>query len=500
MNDSKRSYGSNILQDPKKTSPILSNNKQIFVNRTLNFAKVKLVGFDMDHTLALYRQDTFEALAFHETLKKFVAAGYPEELITLKFKPNFIIRGLLVDRDKGNVLKVDTHKYVKIAYHGHRKLTKEERYKLYNSSIFNPEEFESVDTIFSLSEVQLFTEIVHYMSINPGKIEKSYLEVYKDIRTFIDLSHKDGSIKNKVIKNPEHFIKKDKNLAPTLVRLIDSGKKLFVLTNSNYSYSSSILSFLLDNANNDFPHWKDYWKFILVGAGKPGFFLGDQPFFEVIEESNFLKECGNSLDDKKVYHGGNAQLFEQLSKYSGDDILYVGDHIYGDIIRSKGTYNWRTLLIIEELEEEIKRIDASRAKQKLIFDELLRKESIDEELQNIRSAIATNQRQLKKSRIKRDDKKMSLILEENTNLSRNLEEKKQELQELNKSIKYLIEDRQRHMHPVWGEMMKVGLERSRFANQVDSYACLYSSHVSNLRFYSPFKKFISFQETLPHEV
>ena len=70
---------------------------------------------------------------------------------------------------------------------------------------------------------------------------------------------------------------------------------------------------------------------------------------------------------------------------------------------------------------------------------------------------------------------------------------------LDKEIKRLIEHKEARVHIVWGELMKVGLERSRFANQVASYACLYTSRVSNLRFYSPFKKFVSKSEQMPHD-
>ena len=45
--------------------------------------------------------------------------------------------------------------------------------------------------------------------------------------------------------------------------------------------------------------------------------------------------------------------FQRSTNLSGDDILYVGDHIFGDIMKSKGTLNWRTMLIMDELEEEL---------------------------------------------------------------------------------------------------------------------------------------------------
>ena len=129
-------------------------------------------------------------------MKKFIEAGYPKALEEL-VDPGFVIRGLLVDRERGNLLKVDGHKYVKAAYHGHQKLEKHERHSLYNSKGFQADDFLSIDTFFALSEVQLFIEIVDYMRRNPGVIEKSFAEVYNDLREFIDLSHKDGSIKNK---------------------------------------------------------------------------------------------------------------------------------------------------------------------------------------------------------------------------------------------------------------------------------------------------------------
>ena len=39
---------------------------------------------------------------------------------------------------------------------------------------------------------------------------------------------------------------------------------------------------------------------------------------------------------------------------SGDEVLYVGDHLYSDVLRSKRTLGWRSLFIMPELEEEMK--------------------------------------------------------------------------------------------------------------------------------------------------
>jgi 5'-nucleotidase len=473
--------------------------QRVYVNRSLNMDRIKAIGFDMDHTLLMYNREAFESLAFQETLKKFIEAGYPEALSQLRFKPNFLIRGLLVDMERGNILKVDGHKYCKIAFHGSKKLDKETRHKLYNSSSFKAQDFLSVDTFFALSEVQLFVEIVDYMDAHPHEIKKSYREIYSDLRKFIDLSHADGSIKNVVIQNPEKFIHKDKFLATALVRLIDGGKTLFLLTNSGWEYTQIMMDFILTDQNEEFPRWRDYFQYIIVGAGKPGFFTGSQPFYEVMTDTNLLKTHSGALHPGRVYLGGNASLFQNLTRFKGDEILYVGDHIFGDIMQSKGKLNWRTLLVMEELESELETLE----KIKPLFNEIQKKnyerESLDEEIQILRSKLASIKRHANLATRTGDHKKAHHLEKEREKYEEKLVGKIPLLEELDLSIKTLLNQKEDQLHAVWGELMKVGLERSRFAHQVEGFACLYTSRVSNLRLYSPQKRFRSFHDLLPHD-
>lgn len=57
--------------------------------------------------------------------------------------------------------------------------------------------------------------------------------------------------------------------------------------------------------------------------------------------------------------------------------------------------------------------------------------------------------------------------------------------------KVVLEKHHRRFHPIWGQLLKTGYQNSRFAHQVERFACLYTSHVSNLTFYSPEKSFRS---------
>lgn len=50
----------------------------------------------------------------------------------------------------------------------------------------------------------------------------------------------------------------------------------------------------------------------------------------------------------------------------GKDVLYIGDHIFGDILKSKKIVGWRTFLIIPELANEV----YVWKKKKNLFDNL----------------------------------------------------------------------------------------------------------------------------------
>lgn len=475
----------------------LKKQQKIFVNRSLNMGSIRSLGFDMDHTVVLYNRENFENLAFHETVKKFIANGYPEELSKLKFDPNFVIRGLLVDRERGNLLKVDAHKYVKIAYHGHSKLDKAQRSELYNSKGFKADDFLTIDTFFALSETQLYIEIVDYMRKNPGKIQKTFGQVYQDLREWIDLSHQDGSIKTKVLMEPEKYIVRDPHLVETFVKLIDGEKKLFLLTNSDWSYTNAVMSYLLNGQHADFPNWQDYFEYTIVSSGKPNFFTGSNPFYEVVtDKEGLLRQHRGPLVPRRVYHGGNARLFERLTAQKGDQILYCGDHIYGDIMRSKELSNWRTLLVVEELEDDFKKVEKLQPEFDKVMEAIRHEEQLQNDAQALRSEIANLQRRLRVTQ-KHQDPKQLAWLKENT---ARLQEKEEGLESQHRLIKDLISEREKQFHPIWGELMRTSLEKSRFGKQIESYACLYTCRISNLRFHSATQKLRSYRDFMPHDL
>jgi HAD superfamily 5'-nucleotidase-like hydrolase len=191
--------------------------RRIFTNRDLNLEKIGMVGFDMDYTLAIYRQDALEDVSLEKTIDKLIKRGHPEHLRVAESDPQFAIRGLTVDKRLGNVIKMDRHGYVGRAFHGKHKLSSERRKEVYRSQRLGQEHerFAPVDTLFALPEVTLFAEVVDLLDHEPEVWHgdrPTYAEAWKDVRESIDASHQDGSIKDGIKETPHKYIERDPDL------------------------------------------------------------------------------------------------------------------------------------------------------------------------------------------------------------------------------------------------------------------------------------------------
>lgn len=78
------------------------------------------------------------------------------------------------------------------------------------------------------------------------------------------------------------------------------------------------------------------------------------------------------LKQNQVYSGGNCDVFSKLIGSRGKDVLYVGDHIFGDIIKSKKQRAWRTFLVVPELSQEL----ATWHEKRNLFTELERLDKV----------------------------------------------------------------------------------------------------------------------------
>ena len=161
-----------------------------------------------------------------------------------------MVRGLVLDKKRGNILKMDRHKYVKVAYHGFKEMLREDRFATYGNTLlqqsFDEPDYALIDTLFSLAEAYLFAQLVELKDAHPEKLPAyiDYSPIYKDVRAAVDLCHRDGTVKQAVASNPSKFIREDQMIVAMLKMLRYSGRMTFLVTNSLWDYTHVVINYL----------------------------------------------------------------------------------------------------------------------------------------------------------------------------------------------------------------------------------------------------------------
>eukprot|EP01032_Pedospumella_encystans_P011877 gene11877-13777_t len=463
--------------------------KQIYCNVALNGSYIEAVGFDLSYTLAQFNEK-LSKIAF-ESARDILAAQYADQSIEdFISRPESIYRGLVIDQQRGNILKIDRHKYVRTAVHGQEILPAEQRRAIYNTEVasYSESNFVNIDSAHLLVAAQLFTCIVDWADQRASPAPSSYAAIYRDVKAAVDRTvGDDGAVTAAVMKNPGEYLEGDAGaVVQTLQRLRGAGKKTFLLTNNLYEYTNVVLKHITHSSDVD---WRDLFDLVVVGAHKPDYLVNPYLSMFQVDSAGTLHnlEYNESIDHdalktlqqdrKHIFQGGNWQdLHRMLGVKYGDKILYVANHMFNDILRSKRTLGWRTCLIVPELERETLTAYRERdlfAEERRLYELQIQHDAeLDDVVQRFECGETTQQDLTaaldQAEQIKQDLRAASLAYDEKFNV-------------------------------LWGQMFKVGIHDSRFAKQVRNYACLYTSKVANLLHVSPNKTFRPVEDLLPHE-
>ncbi len=449
----------------------------VFCNKTLNLKKISHIGLDMDHTLIQYHSKNFEQISYENMKNKLIQKGYSKEISKLSFDYNRAIRGLVIDKATGNIFKVSRYGMVKEAYHGLSKIDFESQKKQFGTKFIDLSDpnFDCVDTNFSISHACLFSQIVELKAKNPDLNLPAFSRLSEDLTLVLDESHRDGSIKNEVTKNPEQYVKRTQEVVKGIEKFKKHGIKFFIATNSDYAYTNKILKFALNPFIKN-GTWKDLFEYTFTLCMKPGFFYTNSPLLK-INSKNGKMENWNKAIVPGIYQGGSAKLLSKQLNIMDDNILYVGDHVYGDILMLKKSCGWKTALVIEELGEEIKQNQKALAvtnEIKVLMNQKLELEYFLNELVGGR-------------------------LEEE--VDRSEEEKKilEQILSLDKKLAPLINTRSQIYNKHWGPVMRAGVEESQFAHQVEGYSDIYMASITDLLAESPRMYFRSYIRKMAHD-
>ncbi|ESO93021.1 hypothetical protein LOTGIDRAFT_162045 [Lottia gigantea] len=344
---------------------------RIFVNRSLHLEKIRFFGFDMDYTLAVYKAGEYEALGFNLLRDRLLEIGYPSAIKEFEYDPSFPVRGLWFDKLYGNLLKVDAYGNILVCAHGFDFLKPHEIAQLYPNKFVQLDENRLfvLNTLFNLPETYMLACIIDYFNsskqynrekqgIKSGNLYFSYKSIFQDVRGAVDHVHLNGALKNETTKNLEKYVQRDERLPLLLDRIRHHGGKTLLITNSDYEYTNKIMAYLVDfpSADGTKREWSTYFDYIVVDAKKPLFFTDGTILRQVDRSTGTLRighHCG-PLEPGQVYSGGSCDALSEVIGAKGKDVLYVGDHIFGDILKSKKTRGWRTFLVIPELSRELR--------------------------------------------------------------------------------------------------------------------------------------------------
>ena len=471
----------------KQLMPNIAREHGLYCNRTLNLRSLEAIGYDMDYTLIHYDVAAWEERAYTYLREGLKALGWPVD--HLSFDPEMAMQGLIIDLQEGNVLKANRFGYVKRVFHGTHPLSYTEQREKYRKVLVDLHDtrWRFMNTQFSISELCMYMQLVELL--DEGKLPPSigYGHLYRTTRRVLDEAHLEGLLKQEIITDPDRFVQLDPNVPLTLLDQKEAGKKVLLITNSEWSYAAPMLAYTFDRYLPGNMTWRDVFHFAIVGARKPDFFTSRSPAFSIVKDDGLLREHRGPLETGGIYVGGNASLVERSLGVNGEQILYVGDHIYADVKVSKRQLSWRTALVLRELEAEIDALKDFEVLQADLSGKMAQKEDLEAEYSNLRLL-----RQRAQKKYGSPSNKSVEVLEEQ------LADLRQRLIAIDEEIAPLASAAGKIHNKNWGLLMRAGNDKSHFARQMERYADIYTSRVSNFLAYTPFVYLRSFRGSLPH--
>ncbi|NNF10632.1 MAG: HAD-IG family 5'-nucleotidase, partial [Acidimicrobiia bacterium] len=412
--------------------------------------------------------------------------GWPVE--GLAFAPDSVTRGLAIDLELGNLVKATRFGYIIRAAHGTRMLSYDELRSAYAGELVDlaDSRYGFMNTLYSVSEGNLFGQLVDLFDADRLPGVRSYGELAEVVGRALDRTHMDGTLKAEIYADPARYMVPDPEVVQAVVDQRAAGKDLLLITNSDWEYARRMMELAFDPYLPGDMTWRSLFQTIIVSAGKPGFFAGDYHFLRVVDEERALLEPHRGpLAEGTVYYGGNAQLLERSLGLSGDEILYVGDHLFGDVHVSKSMFRWRTALILRELEAELLAMTAFRETEEKLTALMAEKSDLERRRARLRLDLLRLE-QHATTDVPEPDAGELLDLQ---SLIAALDDQIAPLAQASGELGNLL----------WGPIMRAGNDKSLFARQVERYADVYTSRAANFLHETPFAFLRAPRGSLPHD-
>ena len=236
--------------------------------------------------------------------------------------------------------------------------------------------------------------------------------------------------------------------------------------------------------------WRDLFDLVIVGARKPEFFSHEARSSRSRPRTGCCRPSVGPLKPGRPTWAAAPRQVERNLGLSGDEILYVGDHMFGDVRVSKSVLRWRTALILRELEDEIDHAWAFRDHERSS------RGVMDGEGTPRGRAVARRGVELQRKRGATGPSRQEDAAEA---LQARIKELRTQLRPWIGRSPRSPGPPQELANPIWGVLMRAGNDKSHLAFQVERYADIYTSRVSNFLHATPFVYLRSPRGSLPHD-
>lgn len=363
-----------------QSSRYISSNSPRFNMRTkdatFRLTDYDSVGFDLDNTLLRYKVANMVQLEYN-VLAKFLVnvKGYSGEHLMEPIDMDFLQKGLIIDFERGNLLKLGANGCILKAAHGTRQLQDLEIDTVYGSertwevttafaedllvSWYGPyaDRMRTLLDYFDMPASLIFARIIDSLDAAANGQMDSY-NVWPDILDGLiymyTREHFAGGVSPyfaALQENPDNYIHRSPPKVVELIRELKKQQSTFLVTGSHVDYASFTATYSLGE------DWRNLFDGIVCFAKKPGFFTAERPFLELDGATETNPVLAKDLVRGQVYSQGNlTDLLEILAIKPGAEfnantakILYVGDNLIQDVFAPKTLSKCDTVAVVEEM-------------------------------------------------------------------------------------------------------------------------------------------------------
>lgn len=342
---------------------------------TFRFVDYDCIGFDLDNTLMCYQVGNVIDLEYG-IMSKFLVEerGYSGKYLLQPPDLDFLQKGLIIDFQRGNILKLGPDGTIHQATHGTKKMAEAEIIAYYGDEkkwevtteycenmlvAWNGPLSEKIRTVldyFDICSTLVFGRVIDTLDeeaherIGNYNIWPDILDALVHMYSREHFGRSYGGYFEALKQNPEKYLQRATPELISWLREIKKSKTTFLLTGSHIDFASFTASYALG------PDWRELFDVVVGFAKKPGFFTGAKPFVRLEGAVESEPLTASQLERNCMYSQGNWRdlsiLLQRLSHKEHPRYLYVGDNLIQDVYTPSKYTTADTVAIAEEMAAE----------------------------------------------------------------------------------------------------------------------------------------------------